>query len=198
MCHFLFSFGFFSHKHPVGIVHKRMFSSRRGRKCSPVLRSCHQDSDTGKDFFLPSPYYFPEQTVISSIFHAYGHEWLALPYLSVNKTGISWLQFALEDKEGAKTSSEIWCVSCWPEHASGCRFSFAFSFFCVDVSGRLTPHPPCSTHPSPGPISSGNKEAEILSKAFFFFLSPRPLVLKKIWTLLSFPNLSRSCVWGNK
>lgn len=35
-------------------------------------------------------------------------------------------------------------------------------------------------------------------KPFFFFLSPRPLVLKKIWTLLSFPNLSRSCVWGNK
>lgn len=149
----IFFFLAFFHKHPLGILHKGMFSSRGGRKCSPVSKSCHQDSDTGKDFFfLSSPYYFSEQTVISSIFHAYGHECLALPYLSVNKTGISWLQFSLEDKEGVKTSSEIWCVSYWLEHASGCRLSFAFSFFCVDVSGR--PYsPPSGLHP-PIPLPS--------------------------------------------
>lgn len=65
-----------------------IFSTGKGRKWSPVLKSCHQEHDTGKDD-LSSPYYFPEQAIISSIFHAYGHECLALPYLNVNKTGIS-------------------------------------------------------------------------------------------------------------
>lgn len=48
-------------------------------------------------FFLSSPYYFPEHTVISSIFHAYGHECLTLPCLCVNKKEISWLKISLED-----------------------------------------------------------------------------------------------------
>lgn len=48
-------------------------------------------------FFLSSPYYFPEHTVISSIFHAYGHECLTLPCLCVNKKEISWLKFSLEE-----------------------------------------------------------------------------------------------------
>lgn len=49
-------------------------------------------------FFLSSPYYFPEHTVISSIFHAYGHECLTLPCLCVNKKEISWLKFSLEEQ----------------------------------------------------------------------------------------------------
>lgn len=48
-------------------------------------------------FSLLSLHYFPEHTVISSIFHAYGHECLTLPCLCLNKKEISWLQISLEE-----------------------------------------------------------------------------------------------------
>lgn len=111
------------HQHLLTMLYVGMLSRREGRKCSSVLKSCHQDYDTGEDFSLSPPYYFPEQTAVSPIFHAYGPECLALPYLNVNKTGISWPQFSLEDKKGVKALSKIWCVWCWLAHVSQRSFS---------------------------------------------------------------------------
>lgn len=126
-----------------------VFSSK-GRKCSPVRKSCHQGPGHRQRSLLSSPCYFPEQTVIPSILHAYGHECLALPYLNINKKGISWLQFSLEGKEGVKTSSEIWRVSRQRTHASSRRLSFA-------AAGHL----PALT--APCLVPAGHKEVTILS-----------------------------------
>ena len=125
-----FSFFFsltFPPEHRLDMLYPGMFSRREGRKCSPVWKSLHQDCDTGEDF--------PEQTAISPIFHAYGPECSALPYLNVNKTGISWPQFSLEDKKGIKASSKIRCVSCWLAHVSWVTV-LAFSFLHLDARGR--------------------------------------------------------------
>lgn len=124
--------------------------SREGRKRSPVRKSCHQGPGHGQRSLLSSPCYFPEQTVIPSILHAYGHECLALPYLNINKKGISWLHFSLEGKEGVKTSSEIWRVSRQHTHAPSCRLSFA-------GAGYL------STLAAPCPVPAGRKEVTTLS-----------------------------------
>ena len=131
---------------------------QRGKKCSPVLKSCCQDPDIGEDFFLSSLHYFPEQTVISSIFHAYGHECLTLPHLHVSKKEISWLQFSFEDKEDMKISLEIWCVSCWLTPAFLC---FSFPSCWCQWQTLL------STCPSPCPIPAGNKEVKTFSEASF-------------------------------
>lgn len=159
MCQSLFFPLAFFHMHLLGMLYKEMSPLREGRECSPVFKSCHQDPDTGEDFFLSSLHYFPEQIVISSIFHAYGHECLALPHLNINKKGISWFQSSFEDKEGMKTSLEIWCFSCWLTHAFLC-FLFP-SCWCQ----RQTLRPSlCAPLPIP-PNSNSNKEVRIFSGA---------------------------------
>ena len=114
---------------------------------------------------LSSACYFPEQTVIPSILHAYGHECLALPYLNINKKGISWLQFSLEGKEGVKTSSEIWCVSRRLTHASPCRLSFACAGHLPTLTGSC-------------PVPAGQKEVTILSTDSCYSIHSTMPVLK--------------------
>lgn len=158
---------------------------QRGKKCSPVLKSCCQDPDIGEDLFLSSLHYFPEQTVISSIFHAYGHECLPLPHLNVNKKAISWLQFSFEDKEDMKTSLEIWCVSC--SHL----LSFAFSFLHVDANGRHCSPP---AHPLAQSLLVTRRSKPFQKPVFVI---PTHGGAYRVWTLLSFQYQRNSHLWGN-
>lgn len=41
----------FLHMHLLGMSYKGMSSPRGGGECTPVFKSCHQDPDTGEDFF---------------------------------------------------------------------------------------------------------------------------------------------------
>lgn len=138
--------------------------------------------------FLSSPYYFPEQTVISSIFHAYGHECLVLPYLNVNKKGISCLWFSLEGREGVKTSSEIWCVShCLTQALCG---SCPLPPFCLPMPEANVPPVLCARLLA---TPRANKEVSTFAAASFSFLYQQYECLKSWASFLSRIRVRTMC-----
>lgn len=79
-------------RRPVVLPHSRADPSHPTHRALHLFESHHHTADTANRLsFRTRSVSFKEQTVISSISHAYNcHEYFTFPCLNINKKGISW------------------------------------------------------------------------------------------------------------